>query len=331
MTDEAALRTFLSEYSDYERICRDYCLQSHRENDPWRPEDTRNGNIPRNVWFTTSLPIFLVRHERYTYTACHAHVQLEIMYMFDGCCTQTIEGESVTLRQGDICMVAVGAQHQPQIFDDSILVNILVEMSLLESLCAGLNGLSGTLAQFVQDIRFAKRYPAYLLCRPGSDAALRSLFVLLISEFYDNRPHAETVVQSLLSSILTVLGRDFDERTRVSETGIAGDSISIQILQYMRNNACSLTLGQLSDRFHYSKQHICRLVRDATGLRFGEYLRMQRLREVKRLLRESDQTVKEIAEHCGYAENTYFHRMFKAQTGMTPLEFRAASKKIPQP
>lgn len=46
--------------------------------------------------------------------------------------------------------------------------------------------------------------------------------------------------------------------------------------------------------------------------------------EAKRLLKSSDLSIKEIAFELGFSDHAYFSNFFKAQTGITPTDFRGA-------
>ena len=45
----------------------------------------------------------------------------------------------------------------------------------------------------------------------------------------------------------------------------------------------------------------------------------------KKMLRESMETVSEIGMAVGYDSPAYFSKIFKKQTGMTPVEYRQKS------
>jgi AraC-like DNA-binding protein len=53
-------------------------------------------------------------------------------------------------------------------------------------------------------------------------------------------------------------------------------------------------------------------------------LRMDKARE---LLKSTELTVGEVAYQVGFAEPSYFTRIFRKHSGVTPLEFRALNKK----
>lgn len=59
---------------------------------------------------------------------------------------------------------------------------------------------------------------------------------------------------------------------------------------------------------------------------FKQYLNDLRISESKRLLRETDRTITEIAYAVGYNSIPHFNRVFKQHTGTTPTEYRDEKK-----
>lgn len=55
---------------------------------------------------------------------------------------------------------------------------------------------------------------------------------------------------------------------------------------------------------------------------FKQYLNSIRLTEAKRLLRETDRQISEIAHSVGYSNVSHFNRVFKGELDCTPREFR---------
>ncbi|NRD79439.1 helix-turn-helix domain-containing protein [Bacillus sp. BRMEA1] len=64
------------------------------------------------------------------------------------------------------------------------------------------------------------------------------------------------------------------------------------------------------------------LLASKTGSNFTDVLSGIRIKEAKRLLTESNKSVKEVSNLAGFHNTNYFSRMFKEQTGMSPREFR---------
>lgn len=60
----------------------------------------------------------------------------------------------------------------------------------------------------------------------------------------------------------------------------------------------------------------------ATGSSLLEYLQGLRVEEAKRLLETSTNPVAEVSERAGYADASFFRRLFKRLTGLTPGQYR---------
>jgi AraC-like DNA-binding protein len=59
-----------------------------------------------------------------------------------------------------------------------------------------------------------------------------------------------------------------------------------------------------------------------SNLSFGEYIRKLRIEKAVDLLANPDHTLSEIAYLTGFSDQSHFNRIFKAQTGQNPSDFR---------
>lgn len=82
------------------------------------------------------------------------------------------------------------------------------------------------------------------------------------------------------------------------------------------------TLEAMAAHFSLSPSRLRDLFRQEHGLSAGEYVRTYREHEAKRLLAESGDPLKAVAERLGYADAVAFHRAFRNRTGMTPGQYR---------
>lgn len=64
---------------------------------------------------------------------------------------------------------------------------------------------------------------------------------------------------------------------------------------------------------------------ESTGETPAHHLRQLRLQEACRILRESDASVTQIAQQCGFRSLISFVQFFRRQTGQTPSEYRAGA------
>lgn len=71
-----------------------------------------------------------------------------------------------------------------------------------------------------------------------------------------------------------------------------------------------------------SRTYFHRLYMSAFGVTFQQDVIESRLLYASELLRETDLSVSEIAEMCGYESDSYFMRQFKQHRGCTPTDYR---------
>lgn len=96
-----------------------------------------------------------------------------------------------------------------------------------------------------------------------------------------------------------------------------------KVRQYLLEHyAEQITLKELSDRFYMSNTYLSSKFKNRTGSSFVDYLTEVRIKKAKELLLYSDRKIPEIASLVGYDDYTYFGKVFKKNTGYTPLEYR---------
>lgn len=101
------------------------------------------------------------------------------------------------------------------------------------------------------------------------------------------------------------------------------NSLSEDICDYLNDHLCErVTLDMLSGHFHFGKVYICDVFKKNMGCTIITYHTDLKINEAKRLLRETDSTVTEIADALGFESQSYFTRCFKSRVGYPPQSFR---------
>jgi len=83
-----------------------------------------------------------------------------------------------------------------------------------------------------------------------------------------------------------------------------------------------LSVDIIAREFGVSSSYLCRYFKNQTGYPLMQYIDMLRMNEVKRLLRETDNTLKDILLQTGYIDQSNFIRKFKKKEGVTPIQYR---------
>ncbi|AFC30426.1 HTH-type transcriptional regulator [Paenibacillus mucilaginosus 3016] len=107
-----------------------------------------------------------------------------------------------------------------------------------------------------------------------------------------------------------------------------GTSRMNEIRNYMEQHYADsdFSLTRLSELLGLKPKYASQLFKETFGVTFLEYTAGLRVEEAKRRLRQTDETVHEIALAVGYLTPISFGRMFKRCTGITPGEYRRACR-----
>ncbi|HAS39221.1 MAG TPA: AraC family transcriptional regulator [Microscillaceae bacterium] len=83
-----------------------------------------------------------------------------------------------------------------------------------------------------------------------------------------------------------------------------------------------LSVPALTQTLQLNNQHIHHLVKEKVGLTVKNLLTQKQIIESKKDIAFSDKTIQSIAFDYGYKDPSYFNRIFKNKTGVSPGEFR---------
>lgn len=83
-----------------------------------------------------------------------------------------------------------------------------------------------------------------------------------------------------------------------------------------------LTVQKLAKRVFLAPQYLCILFKQETGYTINDYITTVRITMSQKLLKQRNLKLYEVCEMVGYADPSYFTKIFKKETGTTPSEFR---------
>lgn len=134
---------------------------------------------------------------------------------------------------------------------------------------------------------------------------------------------AATHVQDLVITVLEPrrhAAQGAEDRTvRSARLSVIKAEIAAQVTR------SDLSMETIARRHGMSPQYVRSLFR-AEGTTFTEFVRTERLKRAYRLLtdeRRAEWNIGTIALECGFADLSYFNRLFRRRYGMTPSDVRA--------
>lgn len=100
-------------------------------------------------------------------------------------------------------------------------------------------------------------------------------------------------------------------------------SIDAQIDQYIHNHLSKpLSVSILCSEFHLSRYEVYNICNQYFGCAPAEYIKKSRLSYACELLTTTDFPIGKIAAMCGIPDYNYFSKVFKANYGISPTEYK---------
>ena len=223
----------------------------------------------------------------------HWHAPGEIISPIEGTYTVTIAGKTVTLQPHDVLIIASGELHSIRAPKTGKRYIMNYSVSYFHQ---------------IQDMAelFNTFYPFRLVTRQEAPELADQLFAVLAQiegEYFSTNVCRESEIMALMLHFFSIFGR-YEHRQN-----------SEQVLDYPKQE-------DLASRAGFSVYHFSRLFKENTGMTCHNYLVARRIIYAKALLVDDTIPITEIAMRSGFNSIATFNRLFKAQIGYTPTEYR---------
>ena len=189
--------------------------------------------------------------------------------------------------------------------------------------------------------------------RTSAAAAIKkySYFNYELNEALHTSPKEQQIIWELFEKIETEYNNNQDEFTREIILGhiesILKYSQRFYKRQFLNRNVLSSTtvtkfdavlaayfekgllqekglpsVAVLAAELHLSPRYLSDLLKQETGKTAMELIHLSLVSEAKNLLNGNNHTVSEIAYSLGFENPPYFSRLFKKETGITPIQYK---------
>lgn len=266
--------------------------------------------------------IIINKHYRYTPEFEHKHSFFEILYVYSGKATQKIKNERVDLREGDVCIVSPEVEHSLGVFDDSVIVNILIKKSTFNDTFFELLRENNVLSTFFIKILSSKRYNNYIIFHTGKDESVIETVLNMYKEYIEDKKYNDKILNNLLMIFFAYVLREHENGVELpNEINHETEKI-ISILNYIQDNYTTVNLSELAETFHFTVPYLSKIIKSYTGKNFTEILQKIKLDKASKLLESTNFTVTDISYMVGYDNKEHFIRTFKKQFEVSPTQYR---------
>jgi AraC-like DNA-binding protein len=154
------------------------------------------------------------------------------------------------------------------------------------------------------------------------------LFGQLIHESENDQRLGLDMVRALLLQLFISISRLNTNANALNGTSSYNHTLLKNFQNLVEKNYATLKLPKYyAELLYITPNHLNALCNDVLGISAGEVIRTRVALEAKRLLVNQTLNIGEIADRLNFADNSYFARFFKKETGLSPDEFRKQALK----
>ncbi len=229
--------------------------------------------------------------------ARHSHSQSYLSFIIDGHYTETYQNSSAFCGNGTLRFLPAGEVHSNAYEDGARCLLVQLQPIALDHL----------------------RDYAQVLERPGQIASPKAEWLgrRLYTEFRQRDSAAAMAIEGIILEILAEGMRSAESSSRNAPKWLhrAKDMIHSHFLDVP-------SLTDIARAAGVHPVHLSREFRRYFDCTVGDYVRKLRIDHASHLLVNSHTPLAEIANVCGFADQSHFSSTFKKTVGMTPARFR---------
>lgn len=243
------------------------------------------------------------------YKIWHALEDAMFIYMHSDGGSIVCREKLYPIKKGVLCLVGAGRYHytMPENPDEYDRNKLFVDEKELSEI---LNILNGT------NSGFSASSFVYAQIDERDIPAVEAIFLKMHTYKAENT-FGKWIRASCIVELLAYLQKYSLESAR-SESDTMTNAIS-----YINQNVQrDLTIDEICKVLHISKYHFCRAFKKATGTTVMKYIQKTRIVMAKSMLLNENLSVSEISARCGFSSVSYFSRIFKEETGVSPFYFK---------
>lgn len=251
----------------------------------------------------------------------HWHEELELAYVTQGECRVSVNDHTFLLREGEGCIINRRILHtySGHGSTEAVLPNLLFHPALLYGTRD-----SVFWQNYVKKLVFSADF-THVVFSPSTTWQAQILDLSRSAySLMEEKPYGfEFRVRAALSEILLLL---LENRTAASKEPAQNQIEMDRLLNMMSfihmHYAEPLQVKQIADSASISTRGCLRCFQNIIGTTPMQYVMDVRIQKAKHLLSESRLSILETASACGFQSESYFIKIFRERTGLTPAKFK---------
>lgn len=234
------------------------------------------------------------------------HENVEILQILTGSGTILCDTRQIIVKAGDTVVITPNCLHTISPLENSMSYHCLI---VDRAFCLSNHFDTNT-------IRFEECF---------ADERIETMMLALNEEYTASpeKPHRVPMTRSLVLAIMAQLCRAHSHPEREEKQDSHLLSCIKQAIGLIRSDASrDLSLDEVTDFVGLSKYYFAREFHRVTGYTFVTYVNLMRCERAKVLLAQNKLNIGEVGRACGFTNQSYFTRTFRAYTGRLPGVYR---------
>lgn len=268
----------------------------------------------------------VIKQDRFETVPLHVHDWLELIYVYSGSCTLTIEHTTVTVHTGQMILITQDTPHSVEkCLEDDILINFIIAKEYLNGAFFERLPQDKFLTRFlIETLNTQVQKKPFLLFAPKKQNRLASLANQFLCEFFSPSVTSDAMLDSFMTLLICELINVFQNTLTLEHS--PEDSI-YAILRYIETNYMHCTLTSTAEFFNMHPNYLSSYIRKNTGKTYKQLIQSNRLSQAAKLLRSTLLPISEVSFAVGYQNISFFFQKFEQAYGCTPGEYREKTHK----
>lgn len=152
----------------------------------------------------------------------------------------------------------------------------------------------------------------------GNSLFLKDIFTNLLTEVEYSDHLTTTNIKSGVSYVYSLLQR-LASQTSINTIALNGTMNKLK--QFVFKNPHYIRIEEYAERLGISEDNLNTVCKNITGLSTKQYILDLKITEAKRLLIYTSGNINEISFSLGFEDSSYFSRIFKKKTALSPSDF----------
>ncbi|MGY0408927.1 MAG: AraC family transcriptional regulator [Polaribacter sp.] len=151
------------------------------------------------------------------------------------------------------------------------------------------------------------------------------LYELIREEIKTPLIYGRNVLTELFGALLVILSRNIKSSIKNKPSAVISNEEKIDtMLTYIRQNILDkerIRIKSIAEVFYMSPNYVSSFIKKNAHISIQQYVLQTKINMAKRLLKEQNLSINQIADKTGFVDASHFNKIFKKYVGKNPSEF----------